>query len=328
MLRNKVPPGGLEAKFDELTSISKARHDQRVQSSKAYTSRLRATMRESPRGHFFVNGQHLPNSSPQIFQQINKIVTTQLQGLLPQIYYKHLKDEDNLDFIFYDHPMALTSRSELLFPPIDSSSSVRHSMAVNLPAVMDSLDETAFTRNFLYPQGSDETSKINATVWVLGDFDSHKGKELILEGIDALSSSFSTETAFRLGFAHLSKTSGSSSTQGSNPQLLSTFLYQLISSSQIQKISPSQLREAVMEYQPHSDNLDQDGKIDARSQESQMVMDGKGKGFASFASEAGWQLPAATESEKFWRSALGFAKAFDMRENEFALTVNGKVSES
>lgn len=325
ILRNNVPPEGLEAKFEELISVEAGESDDRVRSSKSYISRLRATVKESPRGHVFVNGQHLLFGEQQLFQKINKIVSSQLQSLLPQIYYQELTDEDDLENIFYDHPIALSSRSELLFPPTDSSSSVRHPMPINLPIVIDSLEHDEFTRNFLYPQGSDDISKINATVWLLGDLDSARGKALLLEGLKALVSSFPSQNAFRLGFVHLpSTTTSSTSTISSNTQLLSTFLYQLISSSQLQNISPDQLKEVILSYEPPVDNLDTDGKISGRSHEAQVVLE-KGKGFASYASEAGWNLPGAVGSDKFWRSAKTFANSLGMENDEFAVVVNGKV---
>lgn len=107
--------------------------------------------------------------------------------------------------------------------------------------------------------------------------------------------------------------------------LLSTFLYQLISSAKLNEISPAQLLEVVEQYRPPLDNIDSAGQIVEEAQAHQQVFGSAGEHFASYAKEAGWDLPAATSALRFWHAGSKFARLAGVQTGEYALLVNGRV---
>lgn len=129
-----------------------------------WTKRLRAD--ELPTGTVFVNGQFIP-FHPQLLQILHQVVAMQMQSLAKLIYYGQINDEEtDVSTYFYDLPTTYTARSNLLFPPEDGPIKTK---AIELTGEIGGMCRNALSFGA-------ETS--NLAVWLVGDSEIEKGKEL------------------------------------------------------------------------------------------------------------------------------------------------------
>ncbi|KAK0522237.1 killer toxin resistant protein [Tilletia horrida] len=304
-----------------------------VQAAAQYTRRLRATTQANARGHFFVNGQHLP-FSPTAMQALNALISEQLQILAKQIYQGHVDDDTDVDNYFYDREDAFVSRPALVFPEVDAETGSAPPLKIVdlLEATEGFAPHGQVVNAFVYPiaeADGEPAPTPNATTWVVGDLDSPRGARLLQTSLKMVS-----EARTRLGFVHLpSSRSAVAQSEVAHPRL-STFLYGLISRDTVKHITPDELSKIVDDFVgslPPSTvvpvgRIHDDYSADAK----QKVLAQEGGGAAatllgSYAKEAGWQLADAVESTAFWEQAAIFARRLDVQPESLALVINGRV---
>lgn len=136
---------------------------------------------------------------------------------------------------------------------------------------------------------------------------------------DALKHLQSEESISRLGFIHVPPAARSVGSKAS----FSTPLYQLLSASALQTLSPSDLLGLVEEIRadPAEKKVDTDGRIQGDS--SQRVLEGSP--LHAFTS-AGWTAADQAAAAEFWRVGTDIAKSLSIRAGQTHLLVNGRVS--
>ncbi|EPQ31760.1 uncharacterized protein PFL1_01092 [Pseudozyma flocculosa PF-1] len=350
ILHAHLAPGEVAQRLDDVVQGRVARHQQREKMARAYIARLRASTAESPRGHVFVNGQHVPFGS-QLIQMLHQKIQDQIQILAPAIYQRHLTAEsENLETVFYDQPETLKFRSKLVFPPVVATldggeDAPQHEGVTFAPgdivsalhSLKDGRGDAEVLNRFLYSDSAsqgeaethDEAQYVNSTVWVMGDLDSSEGAEVVLKVISASQQAGKASERFRIGFLHVPVVGDVDTKRfGSSSPPLSAYLHRLMQDSSIERLAPAQLAEAVAAYVPLSDNLDQDDKIDgpsapANQHEPTLEHDAA----AGSAAERAWATPAMAAADKFWQRA-GASVAATLRLDASrgpALLVHGKV---
>jgi UDP-glucose:glycoprotein glucosyltransferase len=266
------------------------RYSKRESLTRRYLQRLRADD-DSP-GHVFVNGQYIP-FGPQTFQFIHQAVATQVQMVAAPIYYGQLQEDDEVSTYFYDLPGTHLSRSELLFPSEDSAVKTK---------VVELSEASIAGSKYITPSDVE----VNSTVWIAGNLDSREGAQLLRDVIQALANS-----AARLGLIHIKQESSSKESS----MLLSTFLYQLLTSSAT--ITPEQLLEVLDTYQGEHDNLHE------ATMDGQTVLE-DAIGSINRMKAQGWSAPQTQEAAQYWEQ-VELKKTLDLNEGDYALVVNGKV---
>ena len=307
---NYVEPEGIGARLDDVVSGRIKEHQSREEMSRAYIHRLRAVGKESPRGHVFVNGQHIPFTS-QLIQSIHEAVQDQIQILAPAIYYRQFTSKtDNLDTWFYDQPGTLQFRSKLASPPVsvDFESQAQENDAVQfgdadlvsaLSGIKGQDVNVATLARYLYPEAADGRTPVNTTLWIAGDLDSREGASLVTKAIEAIAESKGLNR-FRLGFLHVPRADPIPETRqasASGPSL-SALIWQLLQDGTIQSLPPATLLETVKAYKPADDNLDTSYELDS-SQQPQKVL-ATDEDPAASASEKGWAAARTAQAASFW----------------------------
>lgn len=216
--------------------------NQQEESVRHYVQRLRVTTAEDPAGHLLVNGQHFPFIGKNIFQLIMQVVSIQTQALQYPVYQGELTDDADVSTYFYDLPTTFTSRSDLVLPPTndDGESLGPKVTSIDLATAIEHFSDKTGVESFLWP---DQTARTNATLWIVGDFDSKAGLQLLRNAVKALDKS-----AFRLGFVHNSK----EAKLGTHS--VSTLLAELIRSGKFSTLSPSKFLEIIEDPKPTSDS--------------------------------------------------------------------------
>lgn len=146
------------------------KYAQRETAARAYVQRLRAD--DAERGLVFVNGQIVPFVA-QFFQLLHQTIAMQSQMLAPLVYYGQLTDDDDVSTHFYDLPEAYSARSELLFPPAEST--------IKTQALRLSIHAAEEAKFIQFSSGP-----VNTTVWLAADLDSTKGAKLVRDVAQAM----------------------------------------------------------------------------------------------------------------------------------------------
>lgn len=339
----KVPATSAKARFDKFTQrlggnvsgddVAAALHFEspREQSVRAYTQRLRLTFDDADEeGHFFLNGQYYPFSPRRLFQLVTQLVSVQTQQLARPIYFGQITDDDDVSTYFYDLPSTFASRSELVFPRLDARGEVLgpKARAVDLAKAFQAVgggDQPTALTQFLYP---DETASVNATMWVVADFDTTQGMLLVRQALVALQA-----TPFRLGFVH----SGGDGTRAAPPRL-SSFLAQLIASRQLGNITPQHLIEVLSEtdvaaMRASRGKVVDTGRINDNEDATASAAAGQQvvpttyalPSYVDGAKTRGWTLHSDAAAGELWQSSQRFIEHLGVKAGEAALLVNGRL---
>ncbi|PWN25468.1 hypothetical protein BDZ90DRAFT_223349 [Jaminaea rosea] len=291
LLARLDPSGDHSSLAKEVTSVPSSREEV----TKSYVRRLRLTIAEEPRGHVLVNGQHFPLVEPRsFFQLLHQVAAMQLQQIARPIYFNEVTDDDDVSTWFYDLPLAFASRSELVFPTVDAATGQAKGpkvRAVDLAKALAALpDASPAKTSFLYPTGD---SQVNATMWVIADFDTEGGVHLLREAVSTMVGE--KAPAFRLGFIH---TVDAGQSKLATPGVsLSGFIAHLAQSGALDAITPSELLEVLKE--PSTLN---DAKL------------------------AGWNVPANTDGSQLWDGSHNFFSTLGLDTTAFpALLINGRL---
>jgi len=297
-----------------------------IDAARKYARRLRATKKDSERGHFFVNGQRLPVSSA-IMQSMNTLISEQLQTLAREVYRGTLDDSSDVENYFYDREETFTSRPTLVFPEADPDTGV-----VPSTKVVDLLEATAgfgaheqVVNSFVYPEGEhtgDASGSPNATLWIVGDLDTRDGANLVRTGLNMV-----LESRVRLGFVHQPSSRPATSQAEITAPRLSTYLYQLINSGAVKFVTPSELRSTIDDFIQSipASNVVPVGQIKDDSNEVKQQALGADEATPNWAKEAGWQIADAVQSTSFWQKASIFASRLGVQQDSFAVVLNGRV---
>ncbi|KAE8222327.1 hypothetical protein CF319_g4456 [Tilletia indica] len=306
--------------------------EQLVQSAAQYSQRLRATKKDSEKGHFFVNGQHLA-FGPTIMQHLNMLVSEQLQIIAREVYRGNLDDDSDVSNYFYDLEGSFSSRPTLVFPEPDPDTGVISSVKlVNLlEASAGFAPHGQVVNSFVYPVAAQDggvSPTPNTTMWVVGDLNSLQGAKLVRSALEMV-----TESRVRLGFVH------QPSSERTVPQVevaqprLSTFLYQLIDKDALKHITPDELAgivDEIVKSYPAS-NVVPVGRIhnaadDGSETQKTVASDSASANLLShFMKDAGWHLADAVDSTAFWQQAGIFARRLEVEPDSLALVVGGRV---
>ncbi|CAO1622126.1 unnamed protein product [Jaminaea pallidilutea] len=287
----------------------------REDAARHYIARLHLQT-DDEEGHMLLNGQYFPIKARGVFQKLLQLVSIQTQAIARPIYYGDMTDDEDVSTYFYDLPSSLASRSELVFPRLDANGVAQgpKSQAVDLAQTISetSADDAVFS-SFLYPSDG-ATDLVNATMWLIADFDSEGGLSLARAAVSALRSS----NAFRLAFIQQRDVDPNGRRIQVGDAGLSTFLAQMHTNGQLSEISPGRMLDMLNEVElVPATNLDDAGHIAGAEADH--------SAYASEAKLRGWNVPAAIEAEKFWSKHSAFAARAGVKAGQAAVLVNGRL---
>jgi hypothetical protein len=107
---------------------------------------------------------------------------------------------------------------------------------------------------------------------------------------------------------------------GSDTFRLSTWLYQLITTSTLSQVDPREMIQMVKSVQDGSSNLDTDGRIWSVAAPGLMV-----GGPLHALTLAGWSAADVAASGEFWRAGAVVAQRLGLRSTLPHILVNGRV---
>jgi UDP-glucose:glycoprotein glucosyltransferase len=267
--------------YDDLVNVNPDSTNP-IANNRAWARRLGVNSKD---GAIFGNGQVFVNDDTWI-NKIGGTLHEDVQLVQKAVYSADISPEDDiLEFLLRGTPK---SRNEYIFPA--QSGNVRF---VNLP-------ETLPERGVVYVGGETEGAPgvENATVvWVVDDFDSFSGTELV----KAAAEFQSLHPHVTIGLVH-----NPGSTTGS-PNL-SLLMYHLSTSGLLDDGSAiAKFRQLLQE-------------VDLASHESSSDVD-KILGVKA----ESWRTVDSEEARKFWSGSQSFAKAAGFGEGERGLVINGRV---
>ncbi|KAJ7078310.1 glycosyltransferase family 24 protein [Mycena belliarum] len=161
-----------------------------LEKGRRYAERLGATLAVSPSGHGFVNGKHL-EMDENFWRAMQGEVAQQLQHFQEVLYGGKLTDETtgNIATYFYDLPTSSPRRNRYIFTaPADLR-------IVDAPALLRRAGYHVAPGTFVYPQTAEQ---IPLTMYIVADFDTEAGLELLHEAL----LSIDDESKTRVSFVH------------------------------------------------------------------------------------------------------------------------------
>ncbi|KAF9225915.1 hypothetical protein BS17DRAFT_777873 [Gyrodon lividus] len=187
------------------------------------------------KGHAFVNGRYLPVGD-NLFRQMSSEVTAQLQILQEMVYTGEITDTDAslMPTFFYDLPSTLPRRNPYIF--VKSAAGGGHLLdgtglqMFNLPELFSKAGFEQKDGSFVVPSVSDA---IPITMYVIADFDSPEGLELVKEALRFVTESVRT----RATFIHNPKVT--------TPGVVSTLVSTLVCSGRLSDLSAPRMLEAL-----------------------------------------------------------------------------------
>ncbi|KAK6519007.1 hypothetical protein TWF281_003697 [Arthrobotrys megalospora] len=272
-----------------LSGVMESKEFQRrAQSAGAWEARFGVTTRPYP---FVVNGivdyfgddwiRTLSNAFPADVERMQKAVE---KG--------ELTDENNIQDFLLDNP--LIKRNPAIFPEdrkinLFNLADVFHSN----PEIFDNLPH--FPAKFVEEE---ETS--SADVWIIGDFDTESGYNLLAEA-----------SKFQDSRPGISITAISNTGEKTNLQTVSALLHSLSRDLDVIR-RPGLLQKIIEEVKPEKDFVDP--KIDSQ------------KALGDDAKTSGWAIPDKVAAEKFWREAAAVVeRKFGVKPGQRAVLVNGRL---
>ena len=273
--KTKPLPGQEKTSYDDLLKYTDS-----ITKTRAWANRLGVNPKE---GAIFGNGQVFLKEDAWV----NKLGTAFHEDVIllqKAVYSADLSDDDNiLDYIFSDAPK---SRNEYIFPA--------QSGDVKIINLLETLSE-----NVVYVHGEmKETSGLeNATVlWVVDDFDSVNGVELIKTAIAFQS----VHPEITIGLVH-----NPGSTTG--PPNLSLLVHYLAMNGLLDAPGGSEkFRQLVQEVDlANHDTSEMDKILGIKAQS--------------------WRTVDSERARKFWDDSRSFAQAAGFHEGERGIIINGRV---
>ncbi|PFH48143.1 glycosyltransferase family 24 protein [Amanita thiersii Skay4041] len=185
----------------------------------------------APLGHAFFNGKYLEFSDMNDFiRDMQMEISYQLQYLQQQIYTGTMKDDDDITNWFYDQPGVSKRRNKYIIPATGNSASGDGNV-LRIVSLPDTFDKTGVEwqkvkSGFLYPPGNGPTPN---SVYVVADFDSEEGLDLVKEAL----SSLNEESRTRLTFIHNPSINGEDQKQTADHRPPSQLIAQLVMSGKL-----------------------------------------------------------------------------------------------
>ena len=222
--------------------------------------------------------------------------------------------EDPAHF-FYDLPSTSKSRNTLIVP----SQPDNKLRAFSLPDLFAQDASKKLNNNFVYSGRSpphihvrscraklisiDPYSHAPITTWVIADLDSRQGQATVRSAIENLQNPLNLA---RVGFVHVPSKVTSSASDGLR---LSTIIYQLIATSQLNSLTPGQFLELL-------DAVESIGNGEEEISASSPL-----HAFSS----GGWSAADEAAAARFWEVGTTMSKRLKLRSVAPHLLVNGRV---
>ncbi|KAG8997541.1 hypothetical protein FRB90_012486, partial [Tulasnella sp. 427] len=171
--------------FDEITSSWDS--VDLINRLTKYCERLALTNEASKGGHLFVNGKYSPLSDDWI-RNLQTDVGEQTQFLQEAIWGGEVVDSEELDMSnwFYDLPTTAATRNAHIYPSSSGASALK----------IISMTDVKLPGTFIYHP---ETKSAALSIWIVGDLENPSVVNLIVEGLQAMTSA----SSFRLSFVHV-----------------------------------------------------------------------------------------------------------------------------
>ncbi|KAL1411228.1 killer toxin resistant protein [Vanrija albida] len=283
--------------------------DKLIDANQKYAARLGATKETSASGHFFLNGKHTQLSQGWT-QELQAGINAQLEHLQEAIASGYPIDPDTIGNYFYDLPTTATRRNKFITP----SPGVNQLLSFNL---LDVFKGQALTllHEFIYPSKV-ENKAVPLTTWIVGDLDTKESRELMENALAHLQDK---RCASRLGFVHV-PTAGSAIPAGASR--LSTLLYQLMSNTKLNEVTPEAFAELLKELDAIKGNVDEDGKIVADGLEGDSAEEGAP--LNSFTS-SGWSVTDHAAAAEFWKLGTSVATHLKLQSSQPHILINGRL---
>ncbi|KAJ7342428.1 glycosyltransferase family 24 protein [Mycena albidolilacea] len=291
-----VGSGAAEAGTSADTGISLA---QTLERGRSYVERLGAGLAASPTGgHGFVNGKHF-DMDDNFWRAMQTEVAVQLQHYQEALYSGKISDEttDKISTYFYDLPTSSPRRNRYIFP---APGDLR---IVSLPELFSRTRFRVTPSTFVYPP---ETELIPLTTYVVADFDTEAGLQLVREALTSIDDGSKT----RLGFVH-NPGPGSAARDPTVRAPVSWLLSHLLAKNLLSKATPARLLRALGLEAPVAPAGGDGTQIPLKMED---LTDGVG--IAGYSAE---------EYETYVRSSRLVARELQLAPGAQALVVNGRV---
>ncbi|KAH9930812.1 glycosyltransferase family 24 protein [Amylocystis lapponica] len=217
---------GADARLDDVLSGSAGSAD--LEKLRVYAARLGASLASASQGHVFVNGKHFPLDD-DFLRAMQTEVSLQMQHLQGQLAAGLLSDGDaeRIATYFYDLPGTARRRNGHIYPSGKASLRV-----FALPDLIARFGFPGGPGSFVYPPDSE---RVPLTTYIVADFDSEAGLELVREAMTSAKS----DSPSRFSFVH-NPAAASSGPAGRRTQV-SSLLAHLVSKEALYRVSPARL---------------------------------------------------------------------------------------
>ncbi|KAI0090064.1 glycosyltransferase family 24 protein [Irpex rosettiformis] len=273
-------------------------HDEIFEKTRQYAKRLSTDLESSIQGHAFVNGKHF-ELNDEFLRSMQVEASQQLQHLQEKVYLGVIGDEESerMATYFYDLPSTSKRRNRFIYPAAKSNG-IGGLHIVNLMDLYQSSQFPISSGSFLHPPGS---LRLNASTFVVADFNSDDGVALLKEVLQSMNSN----TQSRYTFVH----NPSIDSLGVEPTLASV-LGSLITTSSLKQVAPAQILEAIAT-----------GTLDKR-EDGQTVfrLESVSNSITGVLSELD-----GMEYERYIRASSAVVGMLKLAPGEQALVVNGRV---
>lgn len=287
----------MEADFDVITNEGS---DIPLEKIRQYTKRLGIDVGSTPDGEVFVNGKPIEMTG-QILQHLQVEIGSQIQYLQEQLHLGTLPDDiADISVHFYDLPGSHKRRNKL----VHRSGKLTSDQLTSLPQLFE---VTGFrTKVGSYLQWPEHKDAPLVTSYVIADFDTEDGLDLLREAVESLES----DSPARIAFLH--NPANTDDLDNVQPAV-SSLLSRLHTQGSLSSVSPSELLTAVgLEPPPPTENESQT----VLSQES--VVDKLTKGNGSKEDDRKGYRYYVTSSSLI-------AGEIGLRPGQQALIVNGRI---
>ncbi|RVD89346.1 uncharacterized protein DFL_000359 [Arthrobotrys flagrans] len=253
-----------------------------------WESRFSVTSRPYP---FVVNGI-VDFFSDEWVRTLSEALPKDVKRMQEAIEKGTLTDNDNIQDFLLDNP--LHKRNVAIFPEDGKV------QLINLANLFQSNPEIFENLPHFPGKLVEEEETSSADVWVIGDFDTESGYNLLAEA--------SKLQASRPG---ISITAISNTGEKTNVQTVSALLHSLVGNLEVLR-NNDLLQKIIEEIKPQKDYID-------------LKVNGQ-KVFGGDAKTEGWALPDKVAAEKFWSEAAAVVeRKFGVKPGQRAIVVNGRL---